>query len=330
MRSIDGPGKHWNYIFAAGIAACLLCGGSVSAQTSQAPVYDACEPGLRQIDATELPSVVDLDRCPVGERPIVSDGVGSELPDSGDAVHVEALTATGARELDLVHRSDGAMEIETEDAEASGGISTLARSPKECRDGAFNDLDYRESNGLAYTFARSTTPPELRADAAEGAITNGGSNITSTRNRCGRADVVPVELTYLGGSENHADVNDGGSCSGNEGTSEVSFGDLPNGTLAVACTVRSVQPGYDEVFESDVKVNRNDFTWTTRPGARSCRNRYDLESVMTHEQGHTFGLGHVGENAHGSLTMSPQIRPCRDAERTLGLGDVRGLDVKYP
>ena len=59
-------------------------------------------------------------------------------------------------------------------------------------------------------------------------------------------------------------------------------------------------------------------------------SRYDVEGVMTHERGHTFGLGHVPEASHAKLTMSERIRSCQSSERTLGLGDVRGLEKKYP
>ena len=52
---------------------------------------------------------------------------------------------------------------------------------------------------------------------------------------------------------------------------------------------------------------------------------------MTHERGHTFGLNHVAESGHGNLTMSTIINgTCQASERTLGRGDVIGLDRKYP
>ncbi len=58
--------------------------------------------------------------------------------------------------------------------------------------------------------------------------------------------------------------------------------------------------------------------------------RYDVESTMTHERGHTFGLGDVSEASHPNLTMSSKSNgPCQTSERTLGKGDAIGLNRKY-
>jgi hypothetical protein len=63
----------------------------------------------------------------------------------------------------------------------------------------------------------------------------------------------------------------------------------------------------------------------------SCHgNMVMLESTVTHEAGHVFGLDHVGENKHGRLTMSPYLDgPCENGEATLGKGDVAGLASLY-
>lgn len=186
------------------------------------------------------------------------------------------------------------------------------------------------SAGLGYRFNRSTTPRKLNRDAAEGAVNTAGTNITGTRNNCRLDDGVPAELTHLGDTDAVANLS-GNECDRNSDRNNVvSFGDLPGGTLATTCIWFVPNPAdYDEVTESDIKVNRADFKWTTNPRPRKCRNRYDVQSVMTHEWGHTFGLGHVGEKDHGKLTMSPRIRACQKSERTLGRGDVLGLNRRY-
>jgi hypothetical protein len=61
----------------------------------------------------------------------------------------------------------------------------------------------------------------------------------------------------------------------------------------------------------------------------NCISKYSVEAVVTHEAGHVFGLGHVDEAAHGALTMSPVMLTCQSSEKTLGLGDVRGLEAVY-
>ncbi|WP_338089092.1 matrixin family metalloprotease [Nannocystis pusilla] len=66
------------------------------------------------------------------------------------------------------------------------------------------------------------------------------------------------------------------------------------------------------------------------PRLRLVFEQFSVKAVMTHERGHTFGLGHVGESSHGDLTMSPTINgPCQDSESTLGEGDVAGLRALY-
>ena len=322
-------------ICAAFALAALVVGTIARTPAAQTTSPEACRPGGGHISASDLPETVELEDCPIGGRTITDNGVGTVLPAPGQGVHVEALGTDGVQELEVTRYRDGTVELEhvgdeSEDAGTSSSIAPAARSG-ECSDDAYNDESWRVTTGFGYSFNRSTTPRDLKPAATRDAIKAGGTNITNARNNCRLADGVPAELTYLGDTNSTADIG-GKTCTDNsDGNDVVSFGDLSGGILAVACTRFTLNPsGYDEVTESDIKLNKTDFKWTTNPRPRSCKNEYDVQSVMTHERGHTFGLGHVSESSHGKLTMSPLIKACQKSERTLGKGDVIGLNRKYP
>jgi hypothetical protein len=104
----------------------------------------------------------------------------------------------------------------------------------------------------------------------------------------------------------------------------VGFGTPPSGYLGMTCwwTMSGI------IFESDMRLNKAYYHfYVNKPS--SCSNRYSIEAVVTHEFGHAFGLAHVSETYHPSLTMSTVIRSCQASESTLGLGDVRGLNALY-
>ena len=326
-------------ILAAALVSAALAAGMVLGAPlarAEAEVYEACRGDEERIVAAELPDTVDLDRCPVEGRVITDGVVGSVLPDPGEGVYAEVITTSGAQEFGIFRSRDGTLDLDYvgDDSEATTADPALdAASSRSgaCRDRAYNDGEGRVESSLSWSFNRSTVPGELTGDSAEDAIRRAGSNITNTRNNCRLADRVPAEagLPYAGNTNSQADILRD-SCSSNDGESMVSFGDLANGILAGTCNWKDPGFLYDEVTESDIKINKTDFNWTTRPDARSCRNLFDLEGVMTHERGHTFGLGHVGEKRHGALTMSTFINgSCQSAERTLGRGDVLGLAHKY-
>lgn len=146
------------------------------------------------------------------------------------------------------------------------------------------------------------------------------------------ADQVSATGSYEGDTNRRADVNAAGDCAGffdDDNVNVVDFGDLPSGLVGKACWWYVSQPGYNDLLNADIRLNRADHDWTVYPNAPNCSGDYDIESVMTHERGHTYGLGHVSEAEHGRLTMSPKLTPCSDAPRTLGRGDVLGLRELY-
>ncbi|HEX6709164.1 MAG TPA: matrixin family metalloprotease [Rubrobacter sp.] len=284
--------------------------------------------GEQEIDATELPEVVEPGRCPVEGRQIVDGAVRSAVPPPGKGVYAEVLTTSGAQELDVIRRADGTVELDHVGDDASVSRTRTVNGPGECEDPVYKDNSWRVTSELHYRFNVSTTPREIRHIQAVRAVRLAG--VVNTRNACHLGDQVPAALAYDGFTSKVANIQDG-SCLKSDGESVVSFGYLPK-ALALTCTYFKLNPsGYNEVGSSDVKVNSANFRWTTRPRARSCKHAWDLQSVLTHERGHTFGLGHVREQYHGRLTMSPVINgPCQKSERTLGKGDVLGLEGKYP
>lgn len=121
----------------------------------------------------------------------------------------------------------------------------------------------------------------------------------------------------------------GGTCKANDRKSVVGFGDLPRGYTGNTCVWSWIVEGPDRINSADVRLNKADYRWTTRV-TRSCRGRHDVESTMTHERGHTFGLGDVSDASHPNLTMSSRSNgACQISERSLGKGDAIGLNEKY-
>jgi hypothetical protein len=259
---------------------------------------------------------------------VVDGPAAAFLPPAGEGVYVEVLTTRGSHELALSHLEDGHIEVEHAGDEPEARFSPSgARATRECFNPSYESHDWWVDGRMRYRINMKSTPRELSTASAVRAIRRAGRNIFDTRNTCRLGDRVPAGLSYQGRTSRFPDRRDG-SCTRSDGRSVVGFGELP---VAIAVTCAFYDLGPDEVTSSDIKIDKTRFRWTTRPRHRSCEGRYDVQSVMTHEWGHTFGLTHVPEIGNPNMTMSPVINgACQRSERTLGRGDVLGLDAKYP
>jgi hypothetical protein len=81
------------------------------------------------------------------------------------------------------------------------------------------------------------------------------------------------------------------------------------------------------MFEADIAISSKTMWFDTQDMPQDCDGvKYDLQSVMTHEWGHAFGLGHgTGEYE----TMYAYTTACNTYKRSLGLGDFDGMDLIY-
>jgi hypothetical protein len=193
-----------------------------------------------------------------------------------------------------------------------------------CRDGAYTLTQSVWKTTYRWHFLARSTPPGVNAKAAAGALQRAANNITNGRNSCGFPDRIGARQQYVGTTRAPINISNNGSCESPDGQSVVGFGPLATGALGITCFW--IRDG--RTAEADVLLNKGGFRWAAHVGP-GCLGAWSIEDVATHEFGHAFGLGHVTEQLHGALTMSPAIRPCQLGETTLGLGDIKGLRAKY-
>jgi hypothetical protein len=304
------------FIFSGALVACGL-GEIGDVPRDDAVLLDAA-PG----DEVELGGVI-------ARAPLHGEGVWAEIiRDDGttETLHLETLLDGRVFWLpELLHDDEEAgADDEAVDGQAAGE-ATASGSPGPCKDKARNLLPFRWDNTFAWRFRAGSTPSGLSKDAVEKRLRWAATNITRSDNSCSMSDLVSAKHRYDGRTTRGVQISAAGGCGTRNGHNTVAFGDLPAGVLGVACTWYSS----GAALESDIKLNKADHKWTAAIGS-TCKSRYSVEAVATHEFGHVFGLGHVSESSHGNLTMSTAINgPCQNAESTLGRGDVLGLRAIY-
>jgi hypothetical protein len=322
-------------IAAALALACMavaMFAGSLLAQAEGA-VYDACSREKQEIRAGALPEVVDEDRCPMAGREIVDGDIGAVVPEPGMAVIAEGESSEGHQYLSVSNPRGGELVLDGVGqeplSEPAPNVTTRASGPSECRDSFYNSRDSKVYNYNRWYVNGRSIPSNLSDAGVVNAMKRAAANITGVRDNCGFRDAVRGRLIYEGGTRRAVNIRSNASCTSNDYRSVVGFGDLPASYTAFNCTWTWVQDGPNRVAHSDIRLNKFDHAWTTSVNG-SCRGRFDVESSMTHERGHTFGLGEAPEGSHGNLTMSEDSNgPCQTSERSLGRGDAMGLNSKY-
>jgi hypothetical protein len=303
-------------------------------------------PATNGVSASSLPPTISLDDCDIVGLLVLDFTLGLRVPERGVLVAADLLTRLGSESFQISTSKKGIVAfLDVGDelvgppvAEDSSPSRIEGGSPGACADDhAYQNLGYSEDNTHHWRFNRGTTPNEVTATEAEGAFRSGTSNITQEYNDCGRPDLTgPYPSAHFDGdTTRRANIVSGtNTCDQYDGYNVVDFGNLGPPTvgdyvLGLACT----RATFFQVSESDIRLNKADqIKWTTTPSSPSCDpvNQFDIESIMTHERGHTYGLGHVSETSHGRQTMSTLIDgTCQKSERTLGVGDLDGIEWIY-
>jgi hypothetical protein len=265
---------------------------------------------------------------------VESESTGVLVPATGESVGIVVHDDDGtSRSLQLANASDRGVHVLPPSAivdEATDAAEIEAVKSAPCRDRAYSLEGFRWTSTYHWSFQTSSSPKGYDANRVEAAIARAASNIVGSQNSCGLTDVVSATQVHDGTTTrkpNVASTTTSVACGTRDGVNVVGFGALPKGTLGVTCYWFD---GNGVALEADVKLNARYYHWFTAATVpAACSNKFSLEATTTHEMGHAFGLGHVSEAKHGTLTMSTRIAPCTAAASSLGLGDVRGLRARY-
>lgn len=97
----------------------------------------------------------------------------------------------------------------------------------------------------------------------------------------------------------------------------------PESPDKIAVTTVTFNPNTGEIYDVDIEVNSNQHLFTVTEPTEA----YDLVSIMAHEAGHFFGMGHSLE---WDATMFEMYEPGSTEQRTLTADDQRGMCAMYP
>jgi len=196
-----------------------------------------------------------------------------------------------------------------------------------CTDNAHNVRADKWKSTYNWYFNASSTPNNIDVDETETHLRQAVVNIGQVNNgSCNHPDNVSATAAYQGRTGRRTSTGPSTCNDNTDGVSVTGFAPIPDSLgLAFTCYWRTRAGA---TVEADVRVDSSE-PWANT--VSSCSNEYILETIMTHEDGHVFGLKHVNEARHPNLTMSTKINGlCEVDEETLGKGDWLGLEQLYP
>lgn len=307
---------------------------------------------LAQCDSTSVPVVEvqgsDITSCEVSTSHVEVDGVTVPIPALNGGIEYSALWPQGSLTLSVKRSAEGLL-IEERDLipdevlpllpdnpdpvviEGMGekpyeiiSEDTASSVPGACQDVHYLVDDFKEYDLFHWRYNRANISSRWKGPRYDlDDIRRANTNMTRGRNSCGFEEGAFFSRAQYDGTTTRSANISPGVCATDDGYSVVSWGNT-GGSLALQCD----WDNGGDLKHSDIEISNGDVTWfSTKPAY--CQTAFDLESVMTHEWGHTFGLEDVNSNLHPNLTMSSTGKPCNRKGRTLGNGDWQGMDSMY-
>lgn len=281
-----------------------------------APV-SAC-PTDEVVQATDLPSVVDLDVCPLLGRSIAFEGTTIAVPPPGTEAEVEALGPSVIVNLKIDVDASGLASIATskeiveEGAEEGGGTG---QAP--CEWGGKSNVPNRVNGEWRYFTNVLLRPTHMTAEQAWLGLKSGFDIILTSRNDCGLPDNMALTATRVGDSSRFINSQDG--------VNMVGYGDVPRAGYYAEAYLYSAN---GVRTEADVLVDSIDYRMVTEITA-NCGASVHLPSIMAHEIGHVYGMQHQVSPSGGYQTMWATTPRCSANWSTLGRGDWNTLNDNY-
>lgn len=323
-----------------GMAATQVTPGN-AAHTRVAP--DFCT-SAGPIVATAIPSRVDLRTCPIQGRELVIQlhngraEYGLYVPPSGWGTGNAAETTAGEYILSASNYK-GYVTINWSIPHASASVRPaimISATDPACGENAFNLagpswMNTGTPTDVWYYNESTASRAGLTVSATEDDIRQAGVNITKGINNCGFAEgVFDVRGSFQGNTSEYANITSTGTCNskfpnGQNTVSWAAFDSSVSTLLAATCWEWKITvSGSQEMTEADTDLGSNRGIVDAFPA--NCSNSYDLQSVMTHEWGHAYGLAH--ETSGPDEVMYPISSPCH-LRRHLGGGDWSGMGSLY-
>jgi hypothetical protein len=202
-------------------------------------------------------------------------------------------------------------------------ITGRAGDPPACKDRAFSLEHHKWNKALRFHVNLAKMPQRFHKKTVVRQIRAANGNMRKGRNSCGKPRIATPASHYLGRTSKKPNITaTGPTCGTGNGLNVVAFGNLPGNLLGWTCYwyIGRHMVGTDMLLDNGPNLS------TKLPG--NCTNQWDFEGTVTHEWGHSYGLGHTGDG-HANLTMQHLLRACSPYARTLGLGDWLGMKKMY-